>query len=665
MKDEVAKNGSSENNETSVTEEVLQQAGKSSEEVSSVGTIERAEEGDDQNFEDRFRTANSPAHLAVWGNTAYLQLFQPQPGSVNAALPARLEEGIAFVKDKLAAGTLFGEDGRITENALRELGNYGHWGLFVDAKYGGLGLSATDFMRYLTRMASEADASVAGLASIHGCIGAVDPVSSFGSQAQKERFLPRLATGEALSGFALTEPGAGSDLTAVKTTATADGDFYLINGEKLFISNSNYGRTIGLVARLEERLAVFIVELPQSDTDQFQLSNYGLHPLRRLHNHGLIFKNFRVPKENLLVPPYGDGLTIAYHGLNRGRIAVLANCAGVMRILLKSMLPWARYRKTYGAEIASRELVKRRIARGASLIVAADAFRDFSAGLLDSGYRGELECVIAKTFGSEAQFELMMLALRTHGGRSLLKGHLVGDNVFDVLASLIYEGENEILALSFFKSLTKDFAINLIGPILKEAIAQKIDLRSLQSLKPAALLSLVKSIKPLATSAMPLVRWLSAEEIRTAESYLIPGSIRIQRNETENILQSVSPKLRTHVNFAYAQLDRVAARLCQTMLTHMVKLADQQAVMVDDYSRLVSKLIAVLVTCFQASALGDEATILAADLFCLEVRSSITGRPLGMQFRRKSRKMADFVLEGKFQQIAKTMDYEILKQYDQ
>src|SRR5204863_5982903 len=113
----------------------------------------------------------------------------------------------------------------------------GYWGMLIDPKYGGQGAPFARFAPFLTRMAVY-DSMVAGLASIHGCIGAVDPVRSFGTAEQKARFLPRLASGEALSGFALTEPGAGSDLTALRTTATPAGDEFEVTGEKLFITNT-------------------------------------------------------------------------------------------------------------------------------------------------------------------------------------------------------------------------------------------------------------------------------------------------------------------------------------------------------------------------------------------------------------------------------------------
>ena len=321
------------------------------------------------------------------------------------------------------------------------------------------------FAKMITQVAT-VDPTVAGLASVHGCIGAVDPVRAFGSPEQKLQFLPKLADGTRLSAFALTEPGAGSDLTALKTSAVLDGDDYVVNGEKLFITNATTGRTIGLVCRIDDVPSVLIVDLPEEQNDSFQINSYGLYALRSAHNNGLVFKDFRVPRQHLLKPSQGDGLTIAYHGLNLGRVALCANAAGVMRWMLADIVPWAKYRETYGQAIERRELVRRRIGRMAGMIVACDAVAQWCAGLIDQGYRGEMECVVAKIFGSETQKEAAIeLYMKTHGGRSFLHGHGFGDNVHDFLAPCIYEGEGEMLGMAFFKSLVKQHGKEFFEPI--------------------------------------------------------------------------------------------------------------------------------------------------------------------------------------------------------
>ena len=151
------------------------------------------------------------------------------------------------------------------------------------------------------------------------------------------------------------------------------------------------------------------------------------------------------PRAHLLVvllqPPRGNGLTIAYHGLNLGRIDLCANAAGTMRLMMASMIPWAKFRKTYGEPIVHRELVRRRLGRLAALTIGCDALVAWCSSLIDQGYRGEMECIVAKIFGSESQKEAAIeLFMKTHGGRAFLHGHMFGDNVHEYLAPCIYEG---------------------------------------------------------------------------------------------------------------------------------------------------------------------------------------------------------------------------------
>src|SRR5690606_457671 len=167
---------------------------------------------------------------------------------------------------------------------IQELGEAGYWGLLVDPKYGGSGASFVSFARFLVRMCT-VDPTIAGLASVHGCIGAVDPVRTFGNAEQKQEHLPKLASGQQVSAFALTEPGAGSDLTALRTTAELVGDHYVVNGEKLFITNAIPGRTVGLVCLINKKPAVLIADLPEEENENFQIIKYGLYALKHSYNN--------------------------------------------------------------------------------------------------------------------------------------------------------------------------------------------------------------------------------------------------------------------------------------------------------------------------------------------------------------------------------------------
>ena len=448
-------------------ETALKLSGKSEEEATKTGKLDRADEQVEALFARKYQTSQSPVHRAVWSHDVPVDLFLGGPPTLPEASRRVMDASLEVARRHRAAGTLLDEHRKVSEPLLCDLAAVGYWGLLVDREYGGQGAPFSAFAPFLTRMAT-IDPTVAGLASVHGCIGAVDPLRAFGSPEQKQRYLPKLASGEKLSGFALTEPGAGSDLTALKTRAHLDGDDYVVNGEKLFITNAVPGRTVGLVCLIENKPAVLIADLPDHEDEHFQVVKYGLYALKHSYNNGLRFRDFRVPAENLLKTSAGDGLTIAYHGLNLGRVALCATAAGTMRGMLANMLPWTKFRKTYGAAIETRELVRRRIGRLAALIVGCDALVAWCSWLLDQGYRGEMECIVAKIFGSESQKEAAIeLYMKTEGGRAFLHGHPFGDNVHEYLAPCIYEGEGEMLGMGFFKSLIKEHGKTFFEPIGK------------------------------------------------------------------------------------------------------------------------------------------------------------------------------------------------------
>jgi alkylation response protein AidB-like acyl-CoA dehydrogenase len=462
-----------------------------------------------------------------------------------------------------------------------------------------------------------------------------------------------------LSAFALTEPGAGSDLTALRTTAIAapspqplsplegergwgeGGDAYEVSGEKLFITNAIPGRTIGLVVVLDGKPAVLIAELPPAENEQFRLVRYGLYALRHGYNNGLRFQRFRVPRANLLVPPLGDGLTIAYHGLNLGRIALCATAAGSMRVLLANLLPWAEYRRTYGQPINTRELVKRRIARLAGLIAGADALVDWCSWLIDQGYRGELECVVAKIFGSEALKEAAIeLFMKTHGGRSFLHGHLFGDNVYDFLAPCIYEGEGEMLGLAFFKSLVKQHGKQFFEPIG-------------QALQRAG----IRRFNPL----NPRHAWVLRHELAAYTRWTLGR--RFGRRPAPKV-PAMDARLADHVRFALRLFRRHPGELSAALRKHQLKLADRQCRMAE-LSQRVQDTVVVLVTALWGARQKDGVKVAAADILCQDLRRKLTGQRPGDRYFRDAAALADRIIGGGFDELAGIPRAEILMRYEQ
>src|SRR5947209_7288421 len=267
-------------------ETALKLGGKSDEEARKTGKLDRADEQVEALFAPQYQTSNSPIHRAVWDRELPIDLFRARPSSTPPDCERTMQRSLDLVRRHRDAGTLLDANRKIAEPVLKDLADVGYWGLLVDPAYGGQGAPFGAFAGFLTRMAT-IDPTVAGLASVHGCIGAVDPLRTFGSPEQKRRILPRLASGERLSGFALTEPRAGSDLTALKTSAVRDGDDFVVNGQKLFITNAIPGRTVGLVCLIESKPAVLIVDLPDHEDDHFQIFTYGLYALKHSYNNGL------------------------------------------------------------------------------------------------------------------------------------------------------------------------------------------------------------------------------------------------------------------------------------------------------------------------------------------------------------------------------------------
>jgi alkylation response protein AidB-like acyl-CoA dehydrogenase len=623
----------------SFAETAMRLGGKSEEEARRMGAVDKADEQVEALFAPQYQTASSPVHRAVWDGRTPLDLFRPPPPAASHPCDAAMQRCMEAVRRRVEANTLWDDKGKITPATIADLAEAGYWGMLIDPKYGGQGAPFARFAPFLTRVAT-LEPTISGLASVHGCIGAVDPVRTFGTTEQKQRLLPILASGKAISGFALTEPAAGSDLTALRTVAEDKGDHFEVTGEKLFITNAIPGRIIGLVVLLNGKPAVLVAPLPPQEDATFQLVRYDLYALRHSYNNGLLFKRFRVPKENLLKPPQGDGLTIAYHGLNLGRLALCAMAAGNMRMMLANMLPWAQFRRTYGQAIVTRELVKRRIARLAGLIAGADALVAWGGWLIDEGYRGELECIVAKIFGSEALKEAAIeLFMKTHGGRSFLRGHVLGDNVHEFLAPCIYEGEGEMLGLAFFKSLVKEH-----GKAYFEPIGKRLQQHAMKTMNPAN----------------PLHLWRLRRELWAYGKWAMGRKFQLRDRQT---VEGMDSRLADHLAFARESMQCVADEVSAVMTKHQLKLADRQCRMAE-LSQRIQSLVVMLVTAQWADGKNEPVAVAAADILCQDLRRQLTGeRPSDRYFKDASR-LADMIADGKHPDLAGVRGGEILMPYE-
>jgi hypothetical protein len=310
-----------------------------------------------------------------------------------------------------------------------------------------------------------------------------------------------------------------------------------------------------------------------------------------------------------------------------------------MRVMLANLLPWIHMRRTYGQAIESRELVKRRIARLAGLIVGADALVAWGSWLIDQGYRGELECIIAKIFGSEAQKEAAIeLFMKTHGGRSFLKGHLFGDNVYDFLAPCIYEGEGEMLGMAFFKSLVKQHVQSYFEPIGK---------------------ALQKAKMPTFSVGNPLHVWRLRRELG---SY---GRWWLGKTFTKRDRQSVpdmDARLAVNVDFALKMFQRHRTEFSAAFRKHQLKLADRQCRMAE-LSLRVQDSVVMLVTALHAHRKGDAVTVAAADLLCQDLQRKLTGKRPTDRYFRTAGELADRVIGGEFPGLSEVPKRDIMQRY--
>jgi hypothetical protein len=309
--------------------------------------------------------------------------------------------------------------------------------------------------------------------------------------------------------------------------------------------------------------------------------------------------------------------------------------------MMANMIPWAKFRRTYGAPIVTRELVERRLGELAGLIVACDALVAWCAGLIDRGYRGEMECIVAKIFGSEAQKHAAIeYYMKTHGGRSFLVGHNFGDHIHEYLAPCIYEGEGEMLGMGFFKSLVKHHGKTYFEPIGKALAAAGI--KQPNPLNPAHAWALKGVL-------LPYMKWTMARRLTRVASAQLP--------------QMPKP-LREHAEYACDRLQRMALEISNTMSKFQLKLADRQCRMAE-LSQRCQDLITILTTSMYGARQSEAIVQDAADIMCQKLRQKLLGRRPSNQYFRQVTTLGEAIAGGQFKSIAGIEAEEILMPYEQ
>ncbi|MBV8360295.1 MAG: acyl-CoA dehydrogenase family protein [Deltaproteobacteria bacterium] len=335
---------------------------------------------------------------------------------------------------------------------MKELGLFG---ATIPQAYGGLGLSFVSYARLMTEL-SRGWMSLAGVINSHLIMAYI--IANHGSDEQKTRFLPAMATGEKRGGLALTEPHAGSDVQSIRTTATRSGDNYVLSGTKMFITNARYGTMLAVAAKTNPRaqppyagISMFAVEKnEQGPTVSRQLKKLGY---KGLDTCEVLFEELPVPAGNLIGNREGEGFKQVMSALEVGRINVAARAVGVGQAAFDSAIRYAQQRAAFGKPIAQHQAVQLLLADMGTRLQAAKLLVDNAAQKKDAGERCDIEAGMAKLFASEACAKMTLDAMRVLGGYGYMAEFPVERFYRDAPLMMIGEGTNEIQALVIARGL--------------------------------------------------------------------------------------------------------------------------------------------------------------------------------------------------------------------
>ncbi len=336
---------------------------------------------------------------------------------------------------------------------LKKMAGLGLLGIIVPSEYGGAGLDTVSYAIVIEEI-SKRCASTGVVTSVHNSLVS-DPILKYGTEEQKKKYLPLLATGEKIGAFSATEANAGTDLGAMETTAILDGDHYVINGSKMFItSGSEAGIHIVFAITDKEAgyrgVSAFIVE---SNTDGFEVGSiFEKMGINASLTAELIFKDMRVPKGNLLGQE-GQGFKIALGTLDGGRIGIAAQAVGIAQRALEESIEYSQQRQQFGRPISKFQAIQWKIADMATNIEAARLLLHRAAFAKDQGGHFSKEAAMAKLFASETAVKAALEGVQIHGGYGYIKEYVVERLFRDAKITEIYEGTSEAQRMVIAKNL--------------------------------------------------------------------------------------------------------------------------------------------------------------------------------------------------------------------
>ena len=485
---------------------ILAQAGRSPEEIASLATLDEADRAAEMQF------SGEPPTLATLFGQARVAEFDAGRFSPTPEVAATMAACLDFLLDRKRAGTLLDHERMLFADAtIAGLAEREFFGLAIPKRYGGSGAKLGD-LGPLLRALTLVHPDLAVMFEVHNFLGPVTPLLDFGTDEQKDHFLPKMARGELLGSFALTEPGVGADPSRLSLTARRVGDRWLVSGVKWPITNVVYGGICVLVLKLDgEGLpkgrdsAMLIFEVPKADDAHFRMIRNRLSAFDYLWNARFRLSDCPVPAGNLLGPP-GKGLAQAFSSLAKGRGGICVNSAVKIFRLLAQLIQdpevqdrasagpnagsqpggWVHFRNTFGRPIGESPRIRAWFGRATAHALASRVVGDVCFRLAANGVRDETMGMIAKVYSTKALLDTAIHTYQVQGGRSVhvderraaarrreavaadrgLIENYIGENMHEFAIATVYEGPNPVLAdVGAPNAMTRGIRTRYLEPI--------------------------------------------------------------------------------------------------------------------------------------------------------------------------------------------------------
>jgi alkylation response protein AidB-like acyl-CoA dehydrogenase len=582
---------------------ILAQAGKTAEEVASLATLDDA----DRSAEHQF-SGEAPTLTSLFGNVDAEEFnpgrFNPSPEVANT-----MARCLEFLLKRRKSGTLLDHQQMLIHaETLSGLAQLGFFGLAIPTQYEGTGAQLGD-LGPLLRALTAVHPDLAVLFEVHNFLGPVTPLLDFGTETQKQNYLPRMARGELLGSFALTEPGVGADPSKLSLTATRVGDKYFVSGVKWPITNVVYGGLCVLILKINgEDLpkgrdsGMLIFEIPQEDNETFRMVRNRLAAFDYLWNARFRLTNFEIPADRLLGPP-GKGLALAFSSLAKGRGGICVNSAAkTFRLLAQLILDpqsveesgglrrrgrpagWTAFRSTFGKPIGEAPRIRAWIGRATCHALASRVLGDVCFRLAANGVRDETMGMIAKVFATKALLQTAINAYQIQGGRSVHRDerrqairngdelsptdseHLIenyiGENMHEFTIATVYEGPNPVLAdVGAPNAMTRGIRTRFLEPIGMAEVKGGFGLLAKAKFGMFILQTVISSLNPWAGSVK------GVQNLFPQKEYLIRQALRRNRVLGRRVLFTIARHQKNFMDQSFLLGDEggVFDQLCTSM----------------------------------------------------------------------------------------------------